>query len=236
MRIRALATSLWEHIIDVLYPPVCLNCKTPIPNQKKWLCENCFNEITLNTGIVCPCCGARTSSLSPSCNHSSHYMLAAACSFADPIPALIHYYKYDKLIGIRVLLSALLIVYAKRLPLQESDWIVSYIPLHWKRESQRTFNQSRELAKMVSRYFAYPLEDTLIRIKNTPPQAQTKKRADREALVDHSFAYLNAATINGKNIILIDDVSTSGATLAAATKTLKSAGAKKILALVVAKA
>lgn len=236
MSMQTIVRSIGTFILDILYPPVCLNCKTSIPHQKQWLCARCISELYINTGLTCPQCGARTPTLTLSCRHATPYILAAACPFTDPIPALIHHYKYNRLIAISTLLSAIMIVYAKRLPLEHAEWIVSYIPLHWRRERERTFNQSRMLAEKIAQYFSFPLAHTLVRTTYTRPQAYIKERDKREFNVTNCFTCYTGVEVQGKNIILVDDVSTSGATLAAAARELKKSGAHTILALVVARA
>lgn len=108
------------------------------------------------------------------------------------------------------------------------------IPLSKERLSQRGFNQSLMLAQQLSRHQTQ--SQTLLRLKNTVPQSSLK-RSQRLTNLTGAFAVspLKAAQLRGKNILLIDDVVTSGATLNFAARVLKQAGANHVGALVLAK-
>lgn len=116
------------------------------------------------------------------------------------------------------------------------EYSIVPIPLHPKKERQRGFNQSTYIARLLSSYMNIPLlTDALIRIRQTKTQAFISKDK-RVENVQNSFLVSNPEKIKGKNILLIDDVSTSGATLNAAAQELKKEGARHIVGLVVAKA
>ena len=110
------------------------------------------------------------------------------------------------------------------------------MPLHSSREKERGFNQSELLAEIISKTFNLPLEkNILIRAKNTRAQAELTDWEERQANLQNAFTVANPENLKGKNIILVDDVYTSGATMSAAAETLRASGAKKIIGLVLAK-
>jgi len=110
------------------------------------------------------------------------------------------------------------------------------LPLHPSREKERGFNQSELLAEIISKTFNLPLEkNILIRAKNTRAQAELTDWEERQANLQNAFTVADPENLKGKNIILVDDVYTSGATMSAAAETLHKAGAKKIIGLVLAK-
>lgn len=224
-----------EKILDILYPPICINCKKGIDSQKNILCKKCFNKIQINTAFMCPRCGGRKTTLNNTC-HKTPFILAPATFYHEPISALIHYYKYNNLLEIRKILAAILIVYLNNLNINVSKFIISYIPLHKKKERERGFNQSYELARIISNYFNIPLYKTIAKAKYNKPQAKMKSHKERAENVKNAFEITNRKNVVGKNIILVDDVSTSGATLYEISKLLKKNEAKKIIGLVVAKA
>ena len=115
------------------------------------------------------------------------------------------------------------------------------IPLSSKRYRERGFNQAelicRELIKINDSRHNTNLKlenDILIKPKNTEHQARIKDRRNRLKNIIGSFAVKNSEKIKGRNIILIDDILTTGATLNEAKKTLKQAGARKVIAFTVA--
>ena len=116
------------------------------------------------------------------------------------------------------------------------DWLIIPVPLSKNRLKERGYNQ----AELIAEYFSEKIKiqicaGALMKTKDTPAQVSVKNRKERLKNLDGAFAVKNPELVEGKNIILIDDVSTTGATLREAKKTLKLAGAKKVLALVVAR-
>jgi len=107
------------------------------------------------------------------------------------------------------------------------------VPLHQKRLNLRGFNQSELIAKYVAKKLGLAYVDCIKRIRDTKPQVTLKRGERRENVLD-SFE-CNSSEIEDKKIVLIDDVSTTGATLSECAKALKARGAKKIIAAVVAR-
>jgi ComF family protein len=111
------------------------------------------------------------------------------------------------------------------------------VPLHWRRLLKRCYNQSAELARALARLSAVQaLPDGLLRTRSTPSQGGLSRRR-REANVRNAFAVKDRyrERINGANIVLVDDVLTTGATLEACASTLLSAGATRVDAVVLAR-
>ena len=117
------------------------------------------------------------------------------------------------------------------------DFLVMPVPLYPHREMKRGFNQAAVLANILSRRFYLEIsKNNLVRIKNTLAQADQKDFHAREDNVRDAFFVMDPAKLKNKDIILIDDVFTSGATLNEAARMIKLCGAKKIIALVLARA
>ena len=107
------------------------------------------------------------------------------------------------------------------------------VPLHPKRLRQRGYNQSALLAAELGKLTGLPvIEGALVRVRNTIPQARTKSAAERRSNVQGAFACQQQ--MNGRDILLIDDVCTTGATLDACAAALKSAGAGTVRGLTLA--
>jgi len=193
------------------------------------------------------------------------YFLAPATNYDDPlIQNLIYYLKYKSFKNISPILGKILENYLKSIyencKLEIKNYILVPIPLHPKRQKQRGFNQSELLAKFLSERFNIPIISPLKRIKETKPQAQFNKSKNKNSIlrriskilkeneplmpnyekrrknISGAFLIINSKIVRDKNIILIDDVYTSGATMSEASILLKNNGANKIIALVVAKA
>lgn len=118
-------------------------------------------------------------------------------------------------------------IYRRAIP--TDDWVFSFVPLSREREKKRGFNQAEELARLLAGK-DYPVKNTLRKVKDTPAQAK-QNRDIRLKNIRGSFAAVDKAP---KNIVLCDDVITTGSTLKEAAKVLKRAGTKQVIALTIA--
>ncbi len=230
-------------ILDILFPPICLNCQKHLDAKNKLICEECLALIKINNALFCPICRLRLAENKQICHHkfSYNYILAAAGNYDDSIlQNLIHYFKYKSCKNLAPILGEILIKYLNSVNLNFnfSNFIVVPIPLHPKRERERGFNQSKLIAEIMANYLNLPLIDGLKRIKNNDPHAKIKGAEKRNKNIAGCFEIKNPEIImiEDKNIILIDDVFTSGATINESVKILKIGGVKKIITLVIAKA
>jgi ComF family protein len=120
-----------------------------------------------------------------------------------------------------------------QLPIQYLDYIIP-VPLHKIRMRQREFNQAELLSKEVGREFGKPvLTDILIRTKPTRTQTDLAFE-ERCRNVENSFSVTKPQLISGTNLLLVDDVLTTGATASEAARCLKNSGADKVLLLTLA--
>ncbi|MBI2068731.1 MAG: ComF family protein [Candidatus Yanofskybacteria bacterium] len=111
--------------------------------------------------------------------------------------------------------------------------LVVPVPLHKKRLNWRGFNQSEILAEKIAGFYGLEVGNILFRNKKRKPQADIEDRESRMNNVADSFAC--SANINGRNVVLVDDICTTGATLNECAKVLAANGAGKISALVIAR-
>jgi ComF family protein len=108
------------------------------------------------------------------------------------------------------------------------------VPLHWRREHQRGFNQAREIA----RHLGPPVISALVRRRATRPQvelAADRRRTNVAGAFAARRAWFRRYDVRGKKILLVDDVSTTGATLEACAAVLRDAGAADVRALTAAR-
>jgi ComF family protein len=113
--------------------------------------------------------------------------------------------------------------------------VVLAIPMHWLRRLGRGFDHARAIAAGLARELDLPLGCELVRIRNTPPQVHLS-RTRRLQNVRGAFAVRSPAAIVGANVLLVDDVTTTGATADEATRVLLAAGAHSVTLAVLAKA
>jgi ComF family protein len=158
---------------------------------------------------------------------------AAYCfgAYEGKLRQLIHLYKYA---GVRTLARPLGDFMAAALPRDERFDAIAPIPLHWRRQWQRGFNQAQLLAQTLSRRTAIPVIQTLKRSHSTAMQAGLSNTA-RRLNVSAAFHCRHPEGVAGKKILLIDDVMTTGSTASACAAVLKRAGASRVALLTVAR-
>lgn len=171
------------------------------------------------------------------CHPDFPFVLGAATSYEDKtLQSLVHHLKFRSIHGAARPLGELLFNYTRQAKLDLAGFVVLPIPLSRRRERARGYNQAERIAKYFAERMALPLEThLLVRAKHAKPQSETKSEHERKENIRGAFALADPAFVRGKNIVLIDDVSTSGSTFSEASRMLKTAGAAKIMALAVAK-
>lgn len=232
---------------SMIFPPVCVSCTRRIKNEEIVLCVPCTKSIILYDSLFCPVCSARVPPGEKICHPNAGYTLAAATSYEQKtVRDLVHALKYDETKEGAILIAHIIFEYLKRvLPLSLlnfSDYLIIPIPLHRKRERARGYNQSFLIAQELKRIFeAHGMmspniyKNILIRDAHTLSQTECHNIQERRKNVLGCFTISNKELIEQKNIILIDDVHTTGATIGEATRVLKQCGGKHILALTFAK-
>lgn len=128
--------------------------------------------------------------------------------------------------------------YAESKIFSDAKVVLIPIPITKQRKKERGFNQSELLVQEMS-FIDAPMSfnhvlDVLYRMREAPPQATIKNRAERIKNIKNIFAVRNAHKIIGRSIIVIDDITTTGATLEEARKVLLAAGAKEVRAIAIA--
>ena len=235
-----------QSILDLIYPRYCLVCNISLNNtERRALCSDCTTKITfINQDTSCPRCGldlgpyVQTDTLCQECHaHPPRFTRAIAVAGYDGvIREAIHKFKYAKERVLLDELSGLLIARWQGVTqlLPQIDMIMP-APLYRGKLKERGFNQSQLLAERLSQATGIPLEiDNLIKTRSTPDQAGLDSVDRKKNLID-AFEVTNPKAVDGKNILLIDDVLTTGATASEISHTLKKAGAKNVYVLVLAR-
>jgi ComF family protein len=159
--------------------------------------------------------------------------LRSPLKFEGVVREAVHQFKYKNLRLLARPLANIIAEYLTRYPLP-ADLLIP-VPLHPRRLKERGYNQSALLAEELSKLANLSLADDLLRrTKYHLPQARTRNVGERLQNVKEAFACSNSK-LKGKRILLIDDVSTSGATMEACAAALKSAGAESVWGLVLAR-
>ena len=219
--------------LDLLFPPLCAACN----KLGSLLCDDCLEKMPWVNGPICLRCGR--SLLNPanacgSCSQQSFPLqqVRASLFYREPLAGVIHKMKYN---GLFALAKPLAQMMAKTWPDWHSapDTIVP-VPLHKRRIRRRGFNQSALLAHRVGHQVKISVDDqALKRIRHTLPQVNLSP-AQRLDNVRGAFT-AETTLVKGKQILLIDDVYTTGATMSAAADALIASGATTVSAFCLAR-
>jgi len=174
--------------------------------------------------MICPVCRQRKTDLDGA---------RSPFRFDGAVRTAIHQLKYRNLKAVSASLAALLADYLRTDPLPGEALVC--VPLHPRRLRERGYNQSGLLTRDLSRCIGLPvIEDCLIRVKQAHPQVRAAGVAERRRNVADAFVCRDERA-RARQIILIDDVYTSGATLESCATALKNAGASSVWGLTLAR-
>jgi ComF family protein len=226
------ATRFKRIALDLLFPQWCIGCG----REGNYICERCRQSLTLISPPVCPRCGKpqHNDGLCPDCVNGDITIdgIRAPFVFDGVIRRAIHELKYRNLRALALPLADLLYEYLRDNAVPGE--VLVPVPLHRKRFRERGYNQSALLARQLGKLTGLPVvEDGLVRHRHTLPQVRTAGVDERRENVINAFSCPEEGLM-GKNIILVDDVTTSGATLNACAEVLKSSGITTVWGLVVA--
>ncbi len=152
-------------------------------------------------------------------------------SYEGQLRKLIHLYKYGKVDSLSVPLSKYM---TSAIPLEVRFDLVMAMPMHWRKEWERGFNQAELLAQPVADRYGLKLSRNLRRSRRTKAQAGLNE-AERRTNLKDSFHVTKPEQVRGKRVLLVDDVLTTGSTLRAAAECLKAAGAAHVTCLTLAR-
>jgi len=219
--------------LDIIFPKFCLGCNT----EGIWLCQACFQSITTLKKQCCPVCRKKNKGKTcTDCNNLSSLdgLLVSASYNQALIQKIIHFYKYQFIKELYRPLGALLLKTIMNNKV-DKNWVIISIPLHKKRKLERGYNQSTLLAKYIAKKLNLIYYDrSITRKKNTEIQAHLHKKG-RLLNLNRAFEIEKNLDFHGKNVIIVDDVATTLATLNSCARLLKCAGATEIWGLVIAR-
>jgi ComF family protein len=238
-----LAARLVREVLLLVYPPMCAGCARVFYSNEPF-CPDCFILLDLISEPYCPLCGipfgveATTGHLCGDCLQSLHrFDRARATAFYQGlIREVIHRFKYGGQTFLVRPLARMLTDRARELTrLHRIDTIVP-VPLHRKRLSQRGFNQSSLLARRLGTLLKIPVDySSLQRTRWTDPQIGLS-RNQRAANVKGAFSVKSPEKIEGKGVLLLDDVLTTGETVNQCVRVLRKVGeAREVVVLTVAR-
>lgn len=226
-------------VINLLFPQNCIFCSGVRREGGEYLCGTCLGDIGFINPPLCFICGVppdisyeypHDEFICGVCRKNPYeFDRARSLGLYDTVlRKLIHHFKYQKQLGVMSDINLLLEKYFDNYGKEYQGFTVAPIPLHFSKMKERGFDQAFLLARQVARFLEAPLESALLRrISETSPQA-TKTKTERANNIKGAFEINRPELISGKDVLLVDDVFTTGATANEASMTLKKSGSGNV--------
>jgi ComF family protein len=239
---KAALQGLRQRLLDFIFPALCIVCDAPRRNADPWLCSSCLQSLRENhlQRQACPVCAMNLRKGPCACRRGWDHPFEAVyslCDFDPVVQALMHQVKYRSRKALALHLGALLSACVPQNFFAGLHGVLA-VPLHPKREKKRGFNQSLLFARGIAavRPDLAVHERLLRRLKHTVSQT-TLDREQRAENMKGAFGICAGSEdrIRGRRLLIVDDVITTGATTAAAARTLLDAGCAGVRVLSIAR-
>ncbi|MFB3887356.1 MAG: ComF family protein [Thermodesulfobacteriota bacterium] len=228
--------SFIERLFQFLLPPQCHCCERFLDEGPEGVCPDCLAKIHWITPPFCSVCGAPFVSQEvrnhpcSSCLTQRRYFTTARSlgAYQGPLQEAIHRWKYEGKITLTPFWERWMTEGFYRYWGRGRFDLLIPVPLHKDRLRERGFNQALLLVKALSRRTRIPYRKRVLqKVRPTLPQVSLS-RVEREKEVRGSFEVAGGEDLEGKTILLVDDVYTTGATVNECSKVLRDAGAKRV--------
>lgn len=215
--------KVMTQVLDLLFPPKCPFCSRVLDEPRAPLCPKCqpvlpwldhkdsFRKVDFTSGCW------------------------SALEYRDEVRKAVHHYKFTPIRAKGGPLGQLMAQCVLDHPEIRPD-VITWAPLSRKRLRERGFDQAEELARSAGRELKIPVLPLLVKARDTGRQSDLVQAEQRRANVLGVYALCPNVSVQGRRILLVDDVVTSGATLSACAKVLVGAGAEKVWCVTLAQA
>lgn len=231
-----------KHVLDFCYPSICAACGASCPESANLnCCDAC--DAALRELTNAPACAKCAKPLAydrapcPYCEGRGFKPLQSIVClgvFDEPLKHLIHQAKYHRQWALAEQLADRLLTLDRTHEAIAAIEVIVPVPLHPIRQIIRGYNQADVVARRLAKCTKLPLRHPAIRIRHTETQTHLHSRTKRVENLRNAFALIDSPSIAGKNVLVVDDVTTTGATLRSFARVLKSANPASISALVLA--
>lgn len=224
-----------KQIADALYPPACPLCGRLLEKGEA-VCARCRPGLQVVAEPRCMCCGRplpdEGQEYCPDCASMRHWFDQGAGVFPyqSAVRRMVMDLKFRGKTANARLLGRWMAAYVKpEIPLWRPDVLVP-VPLHPRKLRRRGYNQARLLAESVGKILGIPVDAALVRRKNSTEAQMHLGRLARQRNLERAFAMGKGRKAEG-NILLVDDIYTTGSTVDAVARILKANGAGKVYVL-----
>ena len=239
--------KIFNFALATVFPVKCIGCGVfSKQNRHDYLCKSCIQSIPIKKNFECIGC-SKKSSLGRTClecrdDFAIDQLLIVSDYKNHLVEKSIKTLKYRLIPEIADCLNPIFkkylawLVKDKKIDILTDNPLLIPVPLHYRRLNLRGFNQAEIIAKKISEILLCEFKPEILSKKSaSPPQADIEDRKQRLENIKNIFKINLPSEIKNRNIILIDDICTTGATLNETTRILKDNGAKKIIGFVVAR-
>jgi ComF family protein len=246
-QLKNILFSFTENCTGFLFPPICIKCKNTTTGTgiAAWLCASCmcglFKNLDARADHACPFCSQNKLANACDCETTAarpYDRMYSLFDFDDTLKAVVHEFKYG---GFKRLAFTMGNTYAGRIPSSffEGLDLVTAVPLHFLRRIKRGYNQADFFARGIisGAGLSLPFASGILTRKR-PTKTQTNlSRRNRLKNVRGAFSVAagRKVLINGKSVLLVDDVVTTGATTGQCATALREAGARSVRVLSLAR-
>lgn len=246
------STAIAESLFATLFPSDCRLCGAPLTNISRLpVCRDCLSSMRPMSGSTCSICGERIQSpytlvqqsaaLCLLCRHAAPPFAKAAAyaSYSGGLRELIHLLKYDQIRPAANVLGRMLgeVISGLEPLFGENEIVVIPVPLHSSKRRQRGFNQAEMIARAALKSFRHPMAlhcDVLERRRATESQIGLTRHQRRENMRG-AFLVARPELVEEREVLLVDDVFTTGTTVSECARVLRRAGASKVYVATVAR-
>lgn len=208
-------------LLDLIYPPRCAFCRRLLDRQEKGVCRFCRPKLPYV----------------PADGQVQHFRNVDKCLsplyYHGSVKDSLHRYKFGGATAYADIYSEFIVKCIDEN--QISCDSITWVPLSRRRLRKRGYDQAELLAKLIAKHLGQRPVRLLKKLRDTPPQSRTGSAEKRRANIAGAYACLRPALVQGKRILLVDDIVTTGATLSEAAKVLKNAGAKEVICATLAR-
>lgn len=217
-------------VIDILIPPACLVCHSRLADGQRSLCPECESQITFVKENFCYKCGSELDEgYCESCRETtfSFELSRSSMRYLSPLMELMHLLKYRGYRSPASFMAEKMAESLKQYPEFEDYPYITAVPLHRVRRRERGYNQSELIAKKLAKLSGKTYIRPVVRSRYTLSQTHLH-RAQRLSNLAGAFRVRKSRQAQGKKLILVDDVFTTGSTLNEISRELYKAGALSV--------
>ena len=224
-------------LLSLIFPKICFGCT----REGTHFCEPCTQyllTLRFKEGVCLYCGSVARHHICASCGQTYGLKdLIVGMSFKQAIiETIIHAWKFQGLRDLTAPLARLLTATLTEFtPPHLNQMIIVPMPMHWIRQRRRGYNQTELLANEIGRALELPIATKTLQRRWSPQQSKMRSAQERERNVESVFYCPTPTAIVGQHFLLLDDLTTSGATLAQAAYALRLNGAASVSAAVIAK-